>query len=679
MSWFSRCSWCGGPFNGGNYRHCTIVSFGDEPAYDSNQNSYNQNSDFPNPPPHHNYEIDSRSNTGATFQGEFAKFEHNFEQFIAQLSCSNCGGLFNGGNCPICSIVGAESKFVHDPNPFSYDNTPDFYDQPPQLYVETYSYEFIKSRVEDFVPILSESEDTFGSDSERDLPSCDDFSPIDVPEEKSVTFSDPLFDSNDDFTSSNDESLSVEDVREDKVKIYSNPLFEFDDEYISSDVNPLFDEVLENIKNKDSYDSNLDEPDLLVTPPSDASEDKCFDLGDNVDEIELLLHRDPSTPKMSVASIPDGFTNEPPLEKNDDLFDFESKENEWKKILYDALIDDLMIEDKVFDPIILENFFFSNIYKEVPISEGSSVTTTKTYMETYKNDIYSTVDACSNACEMWTVIERLKQGESINVQDLETNLYWEFGKFTSQDSESLESYYSRFYKMMNELIRNQCDVTNHQVNVQFLLQLQLEWKRFVTLVKQSQELKTVSYHKLYDILKQHQIEVNEIKAKRIARTANPLALVAQQQPVYHPQNHPTYYTQNSSTRSQQAATKNRGKAIINSIQPIYDQEPSMVAEDDETSKDKKIDKLMALISLSSTGYENQRIGNVAGARETVGSTVEEAEIQLNEEQADWRDDTDDELEDQELEAQYMYMAQLQEVSPDAADSGPIFDSEPVQK
>nr|GFA42917.1 hypothetical protein [Tanacetum cinerariifolium] len=49
-------------------------------------------------------------------------------------------------------------------------------------------------------------------------------------------------------------------------------------------------------------------------------------------------------------------------------------------------------------------------------------------------------------------------------------------------------------------------------------------------------------------------------------------------------------------------------------------------------------------------------------------------------QADWRDDTDDdELEDQELEAYYMYMAQLQEVSPDVADSGPIFDDEPLQK
>ncbi|GJS33170.1 copia protein [Tanacetum coccineum] len=209
--------------------------------------------------------------------------------------------------------------------------------------------------------------------------------------------------------------------------------------------------------------------------------------------------------------------------------------------------------------------------KTVPVAEGID------------NDIYSTVDACPNACEMWKAIERLKQGKSINVQDLETNLYWEFGKFTSRDGESLESYYSRFYKMMNELVRNQCDITNHQVNVQFLLQLQPEWKRFVTLVKQSQELKTVSYHKLYDILKQHQNEVNEIRAERLARTANPLALVAQQQPVYHPQNHPNHYTLNSSTRSQPSATRNREVTpdAADNSRTIFDAEPLQKVQNDD--------------------------------------------------------------------------------------------------
>nr|GEX81208.1 hypothetical protein [Tanacetum cinerariifolium] len=210
----------------------------------------------------------------------------------------------------------------------------------------------------------------------------------------------------------------------------------------------------------------------------------------------------------------------------------------------------------------------------------------------------------------------------------------------------------------------------------------------------------------------HQHKVNEIKAKRIARIANPLALVAQQQPVYHPQNHLTYYTHNSSTRSQQAATRNGEKSIVNSSQPIYNQEPSMVVEDDETSKDKEIDKLIVLIFLSfkkiykltnnnlrtSSNTSRANLDNSLRINKSDGECQkpkrakdaayhrekmllckqEEAGIQLNAEQADWRDDTDDD-EFEDLEAHYMYMAQLQEVSPDAADSRPIFDDEPLQK
>ncbi|GJU05007.1 hypothetical protein Tco_1121437 [Tanacetum coccineum] len=233
---------------------------------------------------------------------------------------------------------------------------------------------------------------------------------------------------------------------------------------------------------------------------------------------------------------------------------------------------------------------------------------------------------------------------------LETNLYWEFGKFTSRDGESLESYYLWFYKMMNELVRNQCHVTNHQVNVHFLLQLQPEWKRFVTLVKQRQELKTVSYHKLYDILKQHQNEVNEIRAERLARTANPLALVAQQQPVYHHKTNPTQNNSNIPHPDIAKSTRNRGKAIVTSSAPIYDQEPDTVTEDDEMSKEKEIDKLMALISssLQTSGF------SVITAKEYWAMY----QWKLNAEQADWKDDTDDEPDDQELEAHYMYMTQI---------------------
>ncbi|GJT41446.1 hypothetical protein Tco_0941311 [Tanacetum coccineum] len=101
-----------------------------------------------------------------------------------------------------------------------------------------------------------------------------------------------------------------------------------------------------------------------------------------------------------------------------------------------------------------------------------------------------------------------------------TIVYEEFGKFTSRDGESMESYYSRFYKLMNELTRNNLQVTTMQVNVQFLQQLQPEWSRFVTVVKQSKEIDTISYHTLFDILKQPSASTRH-KGKEIAKPVTP--------------------------------------------------------------------------------------------------------------------------------------------------------------
>ncbi|GKE92358.1 hypothetical protein Tco_1573453, partial [Tanacetum coccineum] len=164
---------------------------------------------------------------------------------------------------------------------------------------------------EEIVLIPRESEDTSRSESMNILPSCDDFSSINVPHNDSVTF--------------------------------SNPLFNFDDNFNSSDINPLFDEVLEDIKCKDSYDSNLDESTFLVTPLSDSNKDECLAPGD---DIEILLHHDPSTPMKSIDSILEGFIDDQTFEENDDLFDLECKTNNWKRILYNAPIDKAMC----FDP-----------------------------------------------------------------------------------------------------------------------------------------------------------------------------------------------------------------------------------------------------------------------------------------------------------------------------------------
>ncbi|GJX39728.1 hypothetical protein Tco_0253031 [Tanacetum coccineum] len=101
-----------------------------------------------------------------------------------------------------------------------------------------------KSSVKDLNLAPSESEDLSedASDGECDLPVCDDF-----PKSHLVSFSNPLFDINDDCTSSDDESFSEEDVPMENFKFFFNPLFNLDEEIISTEVNLIQNEVLESI------------------------------------------------------------------------------------------------------------------------------------------------------------------------------------------------------------------------------------------------------------------------------------------------------------------------------------------------------------------------------------------------------------------------------------------------
>ncbi|GJU08905.1 hypothetical protein Tco_1125335 [Tanacetum coccineum] len=219
------------------------------------------------------------------------------------------------------------------------------------------------------------------------------------------------------------------------------------------------------------------------------------------------------------------------------------------------------------------------------------------------DEIYSTVDACQTAQEMWEAIERLQQGESLIFKMSKTNLFWSLSIHRLHDGEHNAFLLHKFYKMMNEMIRNNLTVATMQVNVQFLQQLQPEWSRFVTIVKQQHKLDEVSYHKLFDILKQYQKEVNELRAERMAKNANPLALVAtaqtMQDPYYQtPKHHKSYAPTSKAslpTRSH-AATRYKGKEIAKPITPPSESASEEDSDPEQAQKDKDMQKNLALIA-----------------------------------------------------------------------------------
>ncbi|GJU35216.1 retrovirus-related pol polyprotein from transposon TNT 1-94 [Tanacetum coccineum] len=423
------------------------------------------------------------------------------------------------------------------------------------------------SSVEDLVPIPSESEDTFESDDECDLSSCDDFSPIDVPKGKSVTFSNPLFDSNDDFTSSDDESLSDEDVPEDNVKIYSNPLFEFDDEYISSDVNPLFDEVLEDIKSKDSYVSNLDESALLVTLLSDTNEDECLDPANVGLKVQLVI----GLPKVKAQQPKKGFIScnyikpSPSVERVLLLISFLSTKRERKLDLQLHIMNGPYVRRMIPEPgdpartVPVPETFHEQTDDELTVAEIKQMEADDQAIQTIllglPEDIYAAVDSCETAQEIWLRVQQMMKGSDIGIQEKKAKLFNEWERFTSTDGESIESYYHRFSKLMNDFKRNKHFPEKIASNLKFLNNLQPEWSRHVTIVHQTKDLHTTDYTQLYDFLKYNQKEVDDQRAERLAKTHDPLALMANS---INPFNYPVFHQDqpSSSTYMQQALSNN---------------------------------------------------------------------------------------------------------------------------
>nr|GFB66604.1 hypothetical protein [Tanacetum cinerariifolium] len=143
--------------------------------------------------------------------------------------------------------------------------------------LETKSDEVIKSSVKNVVTIPSESEVTFDNESECDEPVNDESSPI------FTTFSNPLFDYNDNFTSSDDKSLSNEDIDPHSFNAEYNLLESLLNRDTLIDSSPKFDYLLEEFSGELAH----------IDPIPPEIEEADFDLEDEICLVEnccMIIH-----------------------------------------------------------------------------------------------------------------------------------------------------------------------------------------------------------------------------------------------------------------------------------------------------------------------------------------------------------------------------------------------------
>ncbi|GJU68151.1 hypothetical protein Tco_1254410 [Tanacetum coccineum] len=157
------------------------------------------------------------------------------------------------------------------------------------------------------------------------------------------TFSNLLFEKKDDFPSRNDESILKEEVHKETLKSYLNPLFEDDEEIISI-------EVSRQISPKVNSEPSIESP-ISSSPSLSSSEASEYSLDEFADELALIdfssypERDDMTTPDMSKEFVLDDMSFSPKelnleslpkddFDNDDDLFEMDSNNDEWKRILY---------------------------------------------------------------------------------------------------------------------------------------------------------------------------------------------------------------------------------------------------------------------------------------------------------------------------------------------------------
>ncbi|GJZ47544.1 hypothetical protein Tco_0601376 [Tanacetum coccineum] len=197
--------------------------------------------------------------------------------------------------------------------------------------------------------------------------------------------------------------------------------------------------------------------------------------------------------------------------------------------------------------------------------------------------IYAAVDSCETAQEIWLRVQQMMKGSDIEIQEKKAKLINEWERFTSTDGESIESYYHHFSKLMYDFKGNKHFPEKIASNLKFLNNLQPEWSRH---------------------------EIDDLRAERLAKTHDPLALMANSN---NPFNYPVFHPdQPSSSTYMQQPQPNNNYNPQPSFNQNYMQQPMPNPEDitDPTTAMNMTLVLMAKafkLNYSTLTNNNQRI------------------------------------------------------------------------
>ncbi|GKB56663.1 retrovirus-related pol polyprotein from transposon TNT 1-94 [Tanacetum coccineum] len=206
----------------------------------------------------------------------------------------------------------------------------------------------------------------------------------------------------------------------------------------------------------------------------------------------------------------------------------------------------------------------------------ADIRATNILLQGIPKDIYSLINHYTDAKDIWENVKMILEGSELTKDDRESQLYDEFEHFRQIKGETIQGYYVRFTKLINDMRNIKMTMSRMQLNSKFVNNMLPEWSRFITEVKLNRGLKESNSDQLYAYLKQHEVHANEnrIMMERFGQpNTDPLALVsdasAQQYPTQSsksPQSSTEPYpSDNFQMNSGSSSTENLIESLSNSL------------------------------------------------------------------------------------------------------------------
>ncbi|GJS14529.1 retrovirus-related pol polyprotein from transposon TNT 1-94 [Tanacetum coccineum] len=206
----------------------------------------------------------------------------------------------------------------------------------------------------------------------------------------------------------------------------------------------------------------------------------------------------------------------------------------------------------------------------------ADIRATNILLQGIPKDIYSLINHYTDAKDIWENVKMILEGSELTKDDRESQLYDEFEHFRQIKGETIQGYYVRFTKLINDMRNIKMTMPRMQLNSKFVNNMLPEWSRFITEVKLNRGLKESNFDQLYAYLKQHEVHANENRTmmeRFLQPTNDPLALVSnasvQQYPTQsskspQPSNEPSP-ADNFQLDSGSSSTENLIESLSNSL------------------------------------------------------------------------------------------------------------------